>query len=81
MISIIIIIIIIIIITIIITYLRLSARVILNINLFYYLLNRFTLHYLTHHSTNEERYCDKCDFGTYAEILYKRHCETNKHIL
>jgi len=24
-------------------------------------------------------YCDKCDFGTYAEILFTRHCETKKH--
>ena len=25
-------------------------------------------------------YCDKCDFGTYAEILFTRHCETKKHL-
>ena len=24
-------------------------------------------------------YCEKCDFGTYAEILFTRHCETKKH--
>jgi hypothetical protein len=44
------------------------------------------VHCLTQHSTHEERkkefkyYCDKCDFGTYAEILFTRHCETKKHI-
>jgi ribosomal protein L35 len=43
-------------------------------------------HILTHHSTKEERknnmkyYCDKCDFGTNAEILFKRHLETQKHL-
>ena len=43
------------------------------------------VHCLTQHSTKEERknefkyYCDKCDFGTYAEILFTRHCETKKH--
>jgi len=43
------------------------------------------VHCLTHHSTKEDRkkefkyYCDKCDFGTYAEILFTRHCETKKH--
>jgi ribosomal protein L35 len=44
------------------------------------------LHILTHHSTKEERqkefkfYCDKCDFGTNADILFKRHLETLKHL-
>ena len=44
------------------------------------------VHCLTHHSNKEERkkefkyYCDKCDFGTYAEILFTRHCETKKHL-
>jgi ribosomal protein L35 len=44
------------------------------------------LHILTHHSTKEERkkemkhYCDKCDFGTNADILFQRHLETQKHI-
>ena len=43
-------------------------------------------HILTHHSTIEERkndmkyYCEKCDFGTNAEILFKRHLETQKHL-
>lgn len=44
------------------------------------------VHCLTQHSNKEERkkkfkyYCDKCDFGTYAEILFTRHCETKKHL-
>jgi ribosomal protein L35 len=44
------------------------------------------LHILTNHSTKEERkkemkyYCDKCDFGTNAEILFQRHLETQKHL-
>jgi hypothetical protein len=44
------------------------------------------VHYLTHHSNKEERkrefkyYCEKCDFGTYAEILFTRHYETKKHL-
>lgn len=44
------------------------------------------LHVLTNHSTKEERktsmkfYCDKCDFGTNAEILFNRHLETQKHL-
>jgi len=39
----------------------------------------------TKHATIEERskefkfYCDKCDFGTFAEILFTRHLETKKH--
>jgi hypothetical protein len=43
-------------------------------------------HRLTKHSTTEERmkdfkfYCDKCDFGTFAEILFTRHLETKKHM-
>ena len=42
-------------------------------------------HQLTKHATIEERskefkfYCDKCDFGTFAEILFTRHLETKKH--
>ena len=35
-------------------------------------------------NTNENTstfYCDKCDFGTFAEILFTRHLETKKHIL
>jgi hypothetical protein len=44
-------------------------------------------HQLTKHATTEERskefkfYCDKCDFGTFGEILFTRHLETKKHIL
>ena len=44
------------------------------------------LHILTNHSTKEDRkkgmkyYCDKCDFGTNAEVLFNRHLETQKHI-
>jgi len=44
------------------------------------------LHILTNHSTKEERknsmkfYCDKCDFGTNAEVLFNRHLETQKHL-
>jgi hypothetical protein len=43
------------------------------------------VHNLTQHSSKEERkinfkyYCDKCDFGTYADILFTRHNETKKH--
>jgi ribosomal protein L35 len=43
------------------------------------------VHCLTQHSSKEERkkefkyFCDKCDFGTYADILFTRHCETQKH--
>jgi len=43
------------------------------------------LHILTNHSSKEERqkimkhYCDKCDFGTNAEILFERHLQTKKH--
>ena len=54
-----------------------------------YITNNLTcmrVHILTNHSTNEERkkefkyYCEKCDFGTFAEILFTRHNETKKHI-
>lgn len=44
------------------------------------------VHILTKHSTPDDRktnfkfYCEKCDFGTMGEILYKRHLETNKHL-
>ena len=40
---------------------------------------------LTKHANKEERnkefkfYCAKCDFGTFAEILFTRHLETKKH--
>ena len=43
------------------------------------------VHILTKHSTPEERkkqfryYCEKCDFGTFLEILFTRHSETKKH--
>lgn len=45
------------------------------------------VHILTKHSTPKERkeqfkyYCEKCDFGTFTEILFKRHEETKKHTL
>jgi len=45
------------------------------------------LHYLTKHSNKEERkqclkyYCEKCDFGTFSDILFSRHNETKKHNL
>jgi hypothetical protein len=48
-------------------------------------LSSLKTHCLTHHSTKEERkkefkfYCDKCDFGTFADILFTRHLETKKH--
>ena len=44
------------------------------------------LHYLNKHATKEERvkgfkfYCDKCDFGCFVDILFKRHLETLKHL-
>jgi len=44
------------------------------------------VHCLTQHLSKEDRkkefkyYCETCDFGTYAEILYSRHCETKKHL-
>jgi ribosomal protein L35 len=44
------------------------------------------LHILTNHSTKEERqtkmkyYCENCDFGTNAEVLFNRHLETKKHM-
>ena len=42
------------------------------------------VHCLTQHSNKERKkefkyYCDKCDFGTNAEILFTQHCETKKH--
>ena len=49
-------------------------------------LTNMKLHILTNHSTKEERkkemkcYCDKCDFGTNAKILFQRHLETQKHL-
>ena len=45
------------------------------------------VHMLTKHSCPERRkkefkhYCDKCDFGTFTEILFTRHLETKKHNL
>jgi ribosomal protein L35 len=50
-------------------------------------LTNMKVHRLTKHSKPEERknefkfYCDKCDFGTFVEILFSRHLETKKHIL
>jgi hypothetical protein len=43
-------------------------------------------HKLTKHSSKEEQkngfkyYCDKCEFGTFGDILFTRHLETKKHI-
>jgi hypothetical protein len=43
-------------------------------------------HQLTKHLSLEDRlnnfkfYCNKCDFGTFGEILFTRHLETKKHI-
>ena len=48
-------------------------------------LTNMKAHKLTKHSCSEERqkcftlYCAKCDFGTFAEILFTRHLETKKH--
>ena len=45
------------------------------------------VHLLTKHGTPEKRreeftyYCDKCDFGTFTEILFMRHTDTLKHQL
>lgn len=50
-------------------------------------LTNMTTHILTKHSVPEKRkeqfkyYCEKCDFGTFTEILFKRHNETKKHLL
>jgi hypothetical protein len=50
-------------------------------------LTNMTVHVLTKHSTPEQRkndfkyYCEKCDFGTFTQILFTRHLETQKHIL
>lgn len=47
--------------------------------------SNYRLHYLNNHGTKEERksgfkyYCEKCDFGCFAEICYIRHNETKKH--
>jgi hypothetical protein len=44
------------------------------------------VHILTKHSGPERRkkefkyYCEKCDFGTFTQILFTRHLETKKHI-
>jgi len=49
-------------------------------------ITNMRLHILTNHSSKEDRknqmkyYCDKCDFGTNAEVLFQRHLETKKHI-
>ena len=40
-------------------------------------------HQLTKHLSllsNFKFYCNKCDFGTFGEILFTRHLETKKHI-
>jgi hypothetical protein len=49
-------------------------------------LTNMKTHKLTKHLSIEQRksdfkyYCEKCDFGTFGEILYNRHLETKKHI-
>jgi hypothetical protein len=49
-------------------------------------LTNMKTHKLTKHSSTEQRkmefkfYCEKCDFGTFGELLYTRHLETKKHI-
>jgi ribosomal protein L35 len=46
----------------------------------------YRLHYLNKHAQKEERikefpfYCDKCDFGSFNQILLDRHLETEKHL-
>jgi hypothetical protein len=48
---------------------------------------RYIQHKLIYHSTKEEKkdkfkfYCEKCNFGTYSEILYKKHTDSKKHIM
>jgi len=48
-------------------------------------LTNMRAHMLTKHLSKKERqyefkfYCDKCDFGTFGEILFTRHLETKKH--
>jgi hypothetical protein len=42
-------------------------------------------HKLIFHLTKEDRknnfnfYCEKCDFGTFAELLYNNHIKSEKH--
>jgi hypothetical protein len=49
-------------------------------------LTNMKVHKLTKHSSKEEQkigfkyYCDKCEFGTFGDILFTRHLETKKHI-
>ena len=49
-------------------------------------LTNMKTHKLTKHSSKEEQkigfkyYCDKCEFGTFGDILFTRHLETKKHI-
>jgi hypothetical protein len=44
-------------------------------------------HKLIYHSTKEEKkekfpyYCEKCNFGTYSELLYNKHNNSKKHIM
>ncbi len=47
----------------------------------------FKQHMLNKHSkTIEEKkkgykyYCENCDFGSFQDILWKKHCETKKHL-
>jgi hypothetical protein len=45
------------------------------------------LHILNNHSSKEKRekelkyYCKNCDYGTFAESMYKKHLESDKHKL
>jgi ribosomal protein L35 len=49
-------------------------------------LSNMKSHKLTKHGTPNDReknftyYCKNCDFGTFAKLLYERHCQTPKHI-
>ena len=46
----------------------------------------YRLHYLNKHALKEERqqnfpfYCNKCDFGSFNQILLDRHLETEKQL-
>ena len=49
-------------------------------------LTNMTVHILTKHSGPDKKkkeftyYCEKCDFGTFTQILFTRHQEAKKHI-
>jgi hypothetical protein len=46
-----------------------------------------TNHYLSKHASIDEKekeftyYCKICDFGTFYEKVYNKHCESKKHIM